>query len=327
MSSCPLPTTGAPFAALLFARETAWTDPETTLGEALAETAAHAWLALRPRSKMLSRRPRARIMATAAALLALALCIPAPLTALAPAEVVGRQPVVVSAPIDGVVASLPVAPNARVNEGDVVMTFVDTRLRNDAEIAERSQAVAAAKLHRMVQSAFGAPKDAHEIAIARAELDLAEAEARRARDLLDRTVVRASRAGVLVYSAPEDWLGKPLSTGERVMDIVDPQSVELRIDLAIADVLALRSGAAVTFYPDGDPLDKHEARIDRIGYRATPVAEGQLVYRNYGAFETGASARLRVGVRGTAKLYGESVPLIFYLVRRPLAAIRQQVGL
>jgi len=34
----------------------------------------------------------------------------------------------------------------------------------------------------------------------------------------------------------------------------------------------------------------------------------------------------RVGLKGTAKLYGETVPLAVYLFRRPLAAIRQHLG-
>lgn len=318
---------GKIFAALVFARETAWTEMEIALGGAIADATAHAWLALKPRRSLFAVLPRKRILAASALAFFLISFIPVPLTALAPAEVVGRKPVVVSAPLDGVVANLPKLPNETVAEGDVILTFVDTKLRNDAEIAEQNRSIAVARLHRLVQSAFGVPKDAHDIAIARAELALAEAEHQRAKELLERAVVRAPRSGLLVYSAPEDWLGKPLATGERVMEIVDPKSVEIRIDLALADVIALRSGAKATFFPDGDPLDKHELVVERVGYRAMPMPDGQLAYRNFARLESMQQAPLRVGLRGTAKIYGEDVPLLLYLTRRPLAIIRQQVGL
>ena len=35
----------------------------------------------------------------------------------------------------------------------------------------------------------------------------------------------------------------------------------------------------------------------------------------------------RIGLRGTAKIYGEKVTLFYYLARRPLAAARQFLGL
>ena len=35
----------------------------------------------------------------------------------------------------------------------------------------------------------------------------------------------------------------------------------------------------------------------------------------------------RIGLKGTAKVFGERVSLFYYLLRRPLAAARQFVGL
>ncbi len=35
----------------------------------------------------------------------------------------------------------------------------------------------------------------------------------------------------------------------------------------------------------------------------------------------------RLGARGTAQLFGDRVPLGFYLFRRPISALRQRIGL
>jgi len=35
----------------------------------------------------------------------------------------------------------------------------------------------------------------------------------------------------------------------------------------------------------------------------------------------------RIGLRGTAKLYGEKVSLAYYLLRRPITFVRQHLGI
>jgi hypothetical protein len=39
------------------------------------------------------------------------------------------------------------------------------------------------------------------------------------------------------------------------------------------------------------------------------------------------AAGQRIGLKGTAKLAGERVPLIYWMLRRPLASIRQFIAL
>ena len=206
-----------------------------------------------------------------------------------------------------------------------LFTLVDTKLRNDFEVAEKARAVALAKYQRAVQNAVTNRRDSQDIAVAKADLEVAEAELALAQDLFTRTQILAPRAGVIVYSSKSDWLGKPVTTGERVMDIVDPADLELRVDLGVSDATALKTGMRAKLFLDGDPLSAVGAEISRIGYRPTPNAERQMVYRVFADFTEGGSPRL--GARGTARIDGDRVPLGFYLFRRPLAALRQKIGL
>ena len=111
------------------------------------------------------------------------------------------------------------------------------------------------------------------------------------------------------------------------MDIVDPQKTELRVDLSVSDAITLRKDARVKFFPDGDPLDSREGIIVRPGYRAAMTADNKLAYRSYVRLEKSSKDPLRIGAWGTAKLYGEQAQLALYLLRRPIAAFRQKVGL
>ena len=71
---------------------------------------------------------------------------PLPMTALAPMEVVPREPFVVAAPIDGVIDTIVAAPNSMVKTGDVLVQYVDTVPRNQLQVAEQEVSVAEAKL-------------------------------------------------------------------------------------------------------------------------------------------------------------------------------------
>jgi multidrug resistance efflux pump len=145
-----------------------------------------------------------------------------------------------------------------------------------------------------------------------------------ARELLARTEVRAERDGIAVFAAAQRGIGRPVQTGERLMEIADPNQAELRIDLAVADALDFQPGAEVGLFLDSDPLHRHDARLQRLAYEAQALSSGQIAYRLDAEF---AEVPPRIGLRGTAKLYGERVPLALFLLRRPLAALRQTLGL
>jgi hypothetical protein len=68
------------------------------------------------------------------------------------------------------------------------------------------------------------------------------------------------------------------------------------------------------------------ATLRQASYEATLSPSGLLGYRLKALFADGSRVP-RIGLRGTAKVYGERVSLFYYLMRRPLAAVRQLLGL
>lgn len=108
------------------------------------------------------------------------------------------------------------------------------------------------------------------------------------------------------------------------MEIAAPDQAELRIELAVADALDFQPGTEIVLFLDSAPLHSHSARLQRSAYEAQQTTSGQLAYRLDATFDQSPP---RIGLRGTAKIYGERGPLAFYLLRRPLAALRQTVGL
>ncbi|MBE7373369.1 efflux RND transporter periplasmic adaptor subunit [Pseudomonas lopnurensis] len=314
---------GQPFGGLWIAREQPWNEAEQALLGQLGDCYAHAWLALQPRKPWRLRWPRRRIAAVVAAAMLL-LLLPVRQSVLAPAEVVPLGGQVVAAPLDGVIAEFLVEPNQPVRQGETLLRFDATSIRAQADVAERSLQVAEAELKANAQRAFSDAESSARIDLFAARVEQKRAERDYARELLARSEVKAERDGIAVFADAQRWIGRPVQTGERLMEIAEPSQAELRIELAVADALDFTADAPVALFLDSDPLRRHHAHLRRSAYEAQQTASGQLAYRLDATFD---AAPPRIGLRGTAKVHGESVPLGLYLLRRPLAALRQTLGL
>ena len=141
-----------------------------------------------------------------------------------------------------------------------------------------------------------------------------------------KSQIVAQRTGVLVYENKDRWIGKPVKTGERIMEIVDPNLAMARIDLPVADAIVLDKSAGAKLFLDANPLSSLRATLVSESYQAEPNATQQLVYRVLADFDAGKDMP-RIGSRGTAQIRGAYIPLAYYLLRRPLSALRQRFGI
>jgi len=312
---------------VLIVGEQPFSDGHVTIGTRIAQTAGHAVVVLAHRSPKRKIRTSYRLLFYGLGCAALAaLFYPVPMTALAPMEVVPQDPYVVAAPVDGVIDTIVAAPNTAVKKGDVIVQYVDTVPRNQLQVAEHEVSVAAAKLRQLQQSSFVDESAKRELAQARAELDLKIAERDYAADTFAQSQVRAPRDGIAVYADRKEWVGKPVATGQRILEIADETKVELRASLPVAEVLNLKPGARVRAFLNGDPLRPLNATVLATSHQAKMVEGQGLVYLIRAKFDPDQSLP-RPGVRGTAQLFSDKAPLGYYLFRRPLTWIRQKVGL
>jgi multidrug resistance efflux pump len=319
---------GSIFGGMLLTRDGPWTERDEVIVQRLAGTFAHAWESLASASPLLFRINAGRHAALLSAILvAILMVFPVSLTTLAPAEVAPFQPLIVSAPIDGVIESIPAEPNSYVKKGQVLVRFADTTLRNRLEVAEREVMVSDARLKTTTQIAFSDVRGKHDLAISRAELALKTAERDYARDLLSKTVISAERDGFIIFGDKNEMVGRPVAIGERLMELANPANIEFKIDVPVADSIILNGGARVKIFLDSDPLHSLEGHVVRSDYIARINDGTQLSFRVIAAIRPATRGVPRLGARGTAQIYGSRVPLIFYLLRRPFSTLRQWTGL
>lgn len=318
---------GATFAGALFARDLPWSEHEAKLIARECGVFADRWQALYGAKALFPRRAigMRKKIGLAAALLGVSL-LPVPLTTLAPVEIVAKDPQRITAPIDGVIDQIFVDPNSPVKAGQVILRFEETMVRNRLQVAEQELLVAKARLERTGQAAFTDASARHELGVAEADYELKKADRDYALDLLTKSQIVAKNDGVLVFDSKDRWIGRPVKTGERIMQVVNPDMMMAKIELPVADAIVLQDGTTARLFLDANPLSSLSAKLVGQGYQAEPNSTNQLVFRLLAEIEPNQSG-VRIGSRGTAQLRGQRVALIYYLVRRPLSALRQHIGL
>jgi len=290
---------------------------------------ADAWLGFSAESAL--HRPLRRWLGWAVAAVVVAvLFVPVRLSVLAPAEIVGLDAVAVNAPMDGVIKQFAVSPNQAVKKDQLLYTLDDTTLRNRREIAIRQLDIARADALAAQQKSFSDEASRADLASLAGAVAEKQAELALVEEMLARIEVRSPGNGVAVFTDINDWQGKPVSTGERVMLLANPEQAGLLIWLPVPDAINLEPGAQIKTYLQVAPLSPLPAQLFETSYQAVPSPLGVQSYRlraRFGELEASQEQLARIGLKGTAKIYGERAALGYYLFRRPLAALRRMTGL
>jgi len=308
-----------------FEREFPWEENDVAIVHRLAGSFAYAWKALSKRTRSWSATIKKPSYWLIGAAIVAGLCLPIRVSTMAPVKVMAKDSIVVSAPMDGVIADVVVPPNTMVLQDRLLFRYEDTNVRNQFKVAEKQLAVARAEHSQAVQGGFSDPQRKADAPLKEAEVSLKETELAYAKEMLTQIEVRAPQAGLLLYTDKADWVGKPVSVGERIMEIADPQRIELRIDLPVSDALLLKEGADVVAFFDALSLESFAASVSRASYHAEVLPGDVLAYR-VTAELAATDPRIRIGWQGSAKVYGERGPLAFLLFRRPFTALRQLLG-
>ena len=111
------------------------------------------------------------------------------------------------------------------------------------------------------------------------------------------------------------------------MLLANPDKPGVLIHLPVADAIALDEGAPVKLFLTVKPLSPLSGQVTETSYQALLSPEGVASYRLRAELGETDRAQARLGLRGTAKLYGDRVVLGYYLFRRPLATLREWSGL
>ena len=176
------------------------------------------------------------------------------------------------------------------------------------------------------QSSFANSEDKAKIMSLATEVGLKKKELEYAKDRLDYIIIKAASNGVAVIEDKNEWQGKPVVIGEKIMIIAETSDVHFSIYLPVKDSLVIAPDSKVKVFLDIDPLSSIDAKIDRTAYKPEITPEGVLAYKVVASLTANLENKPRIGLRGTARIYGDEVTIFYYLFRTPINILRQWIG-
>ena len=251
---------------------------------------------------------------------------PVSMTTTAPVEVVAKNPSLITAPFNGVIKKIIVNNNDTVESGDLLAVLEDNDLINQYNLAKQTLQVAEKELLRTRQSSFSDNTEKSKLAELQSQVLLKKAEMNYANEKLEMTKIVSSINGVAIVENTLDWQGKPVNVGEKIMTIADPNLVEFLIWLPVKDSIIINNKAKVKIFLDINPINSLKGKVLRASYKPYLSPSEVLSYKLVSSFDENQEIP-RLGLRGTAKIYGSRVTLFYYLFRKPITYMRQFIGI
>lgn len=255
-------------------------------------------------------RPRRRRYVQAAALGLVLLAAPWPHTTTGSFVAAPAHLQVVTAPSEGVVASVLVDGGARVEAGAPLLRVLDFQGMRAVAVATRAVDSLTAVEARMRAQGRGAATE-----VVAAERVSAASRLAVLRQRAAATTVRAVAEGVVLTSRPGDLLGRYVTAGLPVLIIGDADSVELRVSFADEGATRVRAGQMVRLISDADAAHPARAMVASSGEIASPGAIEARV-------RLPATMPWRPGVRGEARAEIGRSTVFGALVRSLRTAVR-----
>lgn len=327
-------------AAVLLARDTPFAPAELELLREWIDAWKHALIALRARRRRgllgWARRDTAGALPTRRsawfrpgwfALIGAVVigALPIRLSVLAQGELVPSHPAVVRAPLDGVIDSFSIEPNQEVRAGQTLFRFDEVLIRSRLDVAQQSLSTASAEYRQTVQQAVSDARYRAQLAALAGRIEERRAEVDYLTDQLKRAQVLAPRDGIALFDDPLQWIGKPVTVGERVLRIAAANEVEVEAWLPIADAIPLQARTSLQLFLNAQPLQPISATLRYMAHEAVQRPDGSYAYRVRATLDSPTAHR--IGLKGTARLEGETVPLVYWVFRRPIASLRTTLGL
>lgn len=333
----------APKGGLFLVRDIPWLESEIALLTEWVDAWSHAYRARAPRVRWslrawkssvkdrLNHERQARLpwwrrrVVQVGGLLCAVMLVPVRLTVLAPGELVAANPAVIRSPLDGVIERFHVKPNQAVKKGQPLFDFDEAQLSSRYAVASQTLATAEAEYRQSAQQALTDSKSKGLLATLQGKIEERRAEMEFLQGQVSRARVVAPQDGIVLLDDPAEWIGRPVATGERILRVATPQDAEVEAWLPVADAIPLDSGAAANLYLSATPLTPVSATIRYVAYDAVQRPDGGFAYRVRARLD--GSTTHRVGLKGTVRLSGHWVPLAYWVLRRPVATIRETLGI
>lgn len=273
-----------------------------------------------------SVRSPALFLAALIGFLALASLIPVSQTILSPIEVVSTDVTYVKSPANGVIDEVFVEPGNLVGEGDPILFLDVAQLQSQLEIAQAEHNQLRVEYEQETIKSLSEATSRFRLAEIQAGLSEKVAQIAFLSNQIADNRLYATRSGVVSMPEIEQLRGRPVSVGDTLLTIADPEKLEVELWLPLQTALPVSAGDAVTVFMNSNPVSPYTATVRYVTTQPQSRPDGSMGYRGR-ADAVGPLPGRVLGQRGMGRITTGRETLFMKLLRQPIAWIRQSVGI
>lgn len=259
-------------------------------------------------------------------LLIASLLIRVPLRVVAPSEVVPKKPIIVTAPIEGIIKEVLVHPGQYVEEGTVLVEYDKRVFQQELKASQKEVQIALEEFNRALTLGVKDDKSISELSELELKLQKAKIHHQLIKVQVSKLTIKAPEKGVVIMQNPEEWRGKPVKVGEKIVTLGNPQETQIKAWIPENDNLPINLETPINVYLNVAPEKALQAKVSFISNESA-LSENQIPSFVAEADWLENDPNIRLGLKGTTVLYGENVSLLYYFLRKPISSFRRITGL
>ncbi|MBA3958036.1 MAG: HlyD family efflux transporter periplasmic adaptor subunit [Parachlamydiaceae bacterium] len=251
-----------------------------------------------------------------------------PLRIVAPCEVVPKDPIIVTAPLEGIIEQVVVKPGQQVNKEDLLFEYDKRVPLQDLLVAQKKVEIIKAEVDRATAQAQKDKKALAELGVEAIKLKKEKLELELAEFRASQLNVHAPEAGVVMLDNPEEWEGKPVKMGEKVLVIANPLETRVRMWVPEDDNIVLDIKKPIKVFLNVHPEQSLVANLIYIANYTHVTDKSVSSFIAEADWDEKENVKdVKLGLKGSAILYGEDVSLFYWIMRKPWAYVRRFVGM
>jgi RND family efflux transporter MFP subunit len=258
----------------------------------------------------LEKRRRAMFVMAAAAVVVFLAVFPLPLRVEGDATVAAQSTALVQPEVEGVVRAVYVKEGDAVKTGTVLAEMQDWDYRSSLAAAEAKYSAASAEMNRAL-----AANDGSEAGVQRVQSEYWAAEVERARQRLEATRLRSPIDGVVATPHVETFVGRQLSKGDTLAQIVNTSAALVDVAVDQEEVVLLQAGETASVKLDSYPTRTFKGTVSVVSPTSQPQGDGRVFFARVNVVNP--QGLIRSGMQGRAKVWSGWRPAGFVLLRRP----------